>query len=737
MQVPLIDLKAQYSAIRDEIEAAIREVSESQYFVLGPKVEEFERRIAEYSEVSHAIGVSSGTDALLVALMALDIGPGDEVLTTPYSFFATAGTIARLGARPLFCDIDARTFNLDPAAVAELLGEQCDRVGADLVNRRTGGRIRAILPVHLFGQMADMDALVDIARRHELPIAEDAAQAIGAELGDGRRAGGVGAIGCFSFFPTKNLGAFGDAGMCVANDAELAERIRKLRVHGGRTKYLHDEVGGNFRLDELQAAILLVKLDHLDRWTQSRQDNAARYRQLFDEAQIGEYVTPPPATGGRHIFNQYVIRAERRDELRSWLAEHEIRTEIYYPLALHEQACFADLGHAADDFPNARRAAAESLALPVYPELSSEQIEYVVSRIAAFYRLTPRRLRTRTNAPSTRSRRERTETRQLDEPSARESRRTLFDAHIVVDWSAASKPTGPTPCENAIWWAIARDGDVEPPKYARTRHQTIQELVQLISSEIERSRRVLVGFDFPFGYPAGVAAHVTQRDDAEALDLWDWLGERISDSEDNSNNRFAVASELNRGYPGKGPFWGRPSEWDYPDIPTRARDRTADGGAHPPDKRVADSRAKGAKSVWQLYYAGSVGSQVILGLPAINRIRQDYFLGPHTAVWPFDTGLRVPEREEGSRLVVAEVYPSLLKEAVNESLRDDETITDRAQVRVNAVAFATLDAHGGLAALFRGTEALTSRERQSIEREEGWILGLGHEQALKNTLRSP
>ena len=386
MQVPLIDLKAQYSAIRDEIEAAIREVSESQYFVLGPKVEEFERRIAEYSEVSHAIGVSSGTDALLVALMALDIGPGDEVLTTPYSFFATAGTIARLGARPLFCDIDARTFNLDPAAVAELLGEQCDRVGADLVNRRTGGRIRAILPVHLFGQMADMDALVDIARRHELPIAEDAAQAIGAELGDGRRAGGVGAIGCFSFFPTKNLGAFGDAGMCVANDAELAERIRKLRVHGGRTKYLHDEVGGNFRLDELQAAILLVKLDHLDRWTRARQANAARYGRLIEAAALVGSVTPPPADQGRHIFNQYVIRAERRDELRSWLAEHEIRTEIYYPLALHEQACFADLGHAADDFPNARRAGVESLALPIYPELSGEQIEYVVSRIARFYR---------------------------------------------------------------------------------------------------------------------------------------------------------------------------------------------------------------------------------------------------------------------------------------------------------------------------------------------------------------
>ena len=386
MQVPLIDLKAQYAQIGDEVEQAIREVCDSQYFVLGPQVEEFERRIAEYSQTDYAIGVSSGTDALLVALMALDIGPGDEVVTTPYTFFATAGTIARLGARPLFCDIDEATFNLAPSAVASCLSGPCERVGADLINRRTGGRVKAILPVHLFGQMADMDALLDIAGRYGLPVVEDAAQAIGAELGDGRRAGGVGDIGCFSFFPTKNLGAFGDAGMCVANDVELAERIRKLRVHGGHTRYLHDEVGGNFRLDALQAAILLVKLKHLDRWTRCRQDNAARYGRLFDGAQIHEFVTPPPAHGGRHIFNQYVIRAERRDELRSYLAEQDIRTEIYYPLALHEQACFANLGHAAGDFPNARRAAAESLALPIYPELSDKQIEHVVSRIARFYR---------------------------------------------------------------------------------------------------------------------------------------------------------------------------------------------------------------------------------------------------------------------------------------------------------------------------------------------------------------
>lgn len=386
MQVPLIDLKAQYSAIRDEIEAAIREVCDSQYFVLGPKVEEFERRIAEYSQAQHAIGVSSGTDALLVALMALDIGPGDEVVTTPYSFFATAGTIARLGARPLFCDIDARTFNLDPSAVAQLLEAQCERNGADLVNTRTGGRVRAILPVHLFGQMADMDALLGIAREHGLPVVEDAAQVIGAELADGRRAGSLGEVGCFSFFPTKNLGAFGDAGMCVSNDAELAERIRKLRVHGGHTKYLHDEVGGNFRLDALQAAVLLVKLNHLDRWTRARQANAARYGRLIEAAALAEFVTPPPADEGRHIFNQYVIRAQRRDELRSWLADHEIRTEIYYPLSLHQQACFATLGHAPDDFPGARRAAAETLALPIYPELTAEQIEYVVSSVAAFYR---------------------------------------------------------------------------------------------------------------------------------------------------------------------------------------------------------------------------------------------------------------------------------------------------------------------------------------------------------------
>ena len=385
MQVPLIDLKAQYFQIRDEVEQSIREVCDSQYFVLGPNVAELERRIAQYSQARYGIGVSSGTDALLVALMALDVGPGDEIVTTPYSFFATAGVIARLGARPLFCDIDEPTFNLAPSAVASVLSGQCDRVGAELVNTRTGGCVRAIMPVHLFGQMADMDALLEIGRQHGLLVVEDAAQAIGAELGDGRRAGSIGEIGCFSFFPTKNLGAFGDAGMCVVNDAELAGRIRALRVHGGRSEYFHAKVGGNFRLDELQAAVLLVKLNYLDRWTKARQDNAARYDRLIEHAEIAEFVTTPIAKEGRHIFNQYVIRVQRRDELQSYLAEQGIRTAIYYPLALHEQACFADLGHDSADFPNANRAAAETLALPIFPELSGEQLEYVVARIAAFY----------------------------------------------------------------------------------------------------------------------------------------------------------------------------------------------------------------------------------------------------------------------------------------------------------------------------------------------------------------
>jgi dTDP-4-amino-4,6-dideoxygalactose transaminase len=386
MQVPLLDLRAQYAPLKAEIEAVIREVCDSQRFVLGPRVVELESKIATYSRARFGIGVSSGTDALLLALMALDIGAGDEVITTPYTFFATAGVIARLGARPLFCDILEDTFNLDPDAVAELIDTHCQRVGPELVNRRTGGRVKAIIPVHLYGQMADMDALMELAREHRLHVIEDAAQAIGAELADGRRAGSIGDIGCFSFFPTKNLGAFGDAGMCVTNNAVLAEKMRIIRVHGGEPKYYHSVVGGNFRLDELQAAVLVVKFPHLDGWTLARRANAEHYTQLIERAGLADRLTPPrPVPGYRHIFNQYVLRAARRDELRAFLSAQGIGTEIYYPVPLHEQRCFAYLGYRADDFPQSQRAADETLALPVYPELTAPQRDYVVDRIAAFY----------------------------------------------------------------------------------------------------------------------------------------------------------------------------------------------------------------------------------------------------------------------------------------------------------------------------------------------------------------
>jgi dTDP-4-amino-4,6-dideoxygalactose transaminase len=388
MQVPLLDLRAQYAPLRSEIEQAIREVCDTQRFVLGPRVARLETEIAAYSQTDHALGMSSGTDALLIALMALDVGPGDEVVTTPFTFFATAGVVARLGARPLFCDIDERTFNLSPAAVTETLARHCEQSGDRLVNKRTGGVVKAILPVHLYGQMADMDAFAAIARRHRLAVIEDAAQAIGAALADGRRAGSVGDVGCLSFFPTKNLGAFGDAGMCVTRDAALAERLRILRVHGGEPKYYHAVIGGNFRLDELQAAVLLVKLKHLDAWTEARQRNAAHYDGLFAAAKLTERVgLPYRKPGDRHIFNQYVVRTTRRDELRAHLEARGIGTEVYYPLPLHEQQCFAYLNHAPDEFPVAHRVAAEVLALPIYPELTSEQREYVVDQMADFFQL--------------------------------------------------------------------------------------------------------------------------------------------------------------------------------------------------------------------------------------------------------------------------------------------------------------------------------------------------------------
>jgi dTDP-4-amino-4,6-dideoxygalactose transaminase len=331
--------------------------------------------------------VSSGTDALLLALMALDIGAGDEVITSPFTFFATAGVVARLGARPFFCDIDPVTFNLDPAAVRSAIAERCELRGDRLVNRETGGTLKALVPVHLYGQMADLDSFTHIARQYRLAVVEDAAQAIGAALADGRRAGSVGDVGCLSFFPTKNLGAFGDAGMCVCNDDALYERMRILRVHGGEPKYYHALIGGNFRLDEIQAAVLVVKLKHLDAWTHGRQANADRYDELFRAADLGGAVRVPARVPGvRHIFNQYVIRTAKRDALRAHLAARGIGTEIYYPLPLHSQRCFAYLKHAPEDFPESERAAGEVLALPIYPELQPEQIECVVREVAAFFR---------------------------------------------------------------------------------------------------------------------------------------------------------------------------------------------------------------------------------------------------------------------------------------------------------------------------------------------------------------
>jgi dTDP-4-amino-4,6-dideoxygalactose transaminase len=385
MQVPLLDLKGQYAPLRAEIEAAIRETCDEQRFVLGPRVAELETRVAQYSQTRHGLGVSSGTDALLLALMALDIGPGDEVITTPFTFFATAGVVARLGARPFFCDIDPATFNLDPAVVRAALAERCEVKGDRLVNRTTGGVVKALLPVHLYGQMADLDAFVALARQHRLAIIEDAAQAIGAALADGRRAGSVGDVGCLSFFPTKNLGAFGDAGMCVTNDRALHERMRILRVHGGEPKYYHSLIGGNFRLDELQAAVLVIKLKHLDAWTAARQANAAHYDELLRAADLDQRVQSPTRVPGcRHIFNQYVVRTRKRDALRAHLAANGVGTEIYYPVPLHAQRCFAYLEHQPSDFPHSMQAAAEALALPIYPELTPEQREYVVAQIASF-----------------------------------------------------------------------------------------------------------------------------------------------------------------------------------------------------------------------------------------------------------------------------------------------------------------------------------------------------------------
>lgn len=365
MRVPLLDLESQYRELREGTEQAVREVLDSQQFINGPAVTALEGQLAAYCGARHAVGMSSGTDALLCALMALGVGPGDEVITTPYTFFATAGSIWRVGARPVFVDIDPRTFNLDPDRVAEAVTP----------------RTRALMPVHLFGQMAEMEPLIELAEERDLLVIEDAAQAIGASR-HGRRAGSLGTVGCLSFFPSKNLGGAGDAGMAVTDDPELAERLRVLRNHGSKPKYFHRWVGGNFRLDTLQAAYLLVKLPHLGGWSESRRRNAALYDHLLSD--IPEVVPPNVAPENVSIFNQYVVRVPRRDALRAYLAERGVGTAVYYPRPLHEQECFAELGHARGDFPEAERAADETLALPIYPELTREQIEYVASAIGEF-----------------------------------------------------------------------------------------------------------------------------------------------------------------------------------------------------------------------------------------------------------------------------------------------------------------------------------------------------------------
>jgi len=359
MNVPLLDLKAQYAAIKADVDAAIAEVMESQHFILGPKVEQCEAAIARYSNASFGVGVSSGSDALLVCLMAENIGAGDEVITTPYTFFATAGAIARLGATPVFVDIDPETYNLDVTRIAA----------------KVTSRTRAIIPVHLYGQMAEMEPIMRLASERGLIVIEDGAQAIGAEHA-GRRAGSIGHYGCFSFFPSKNLGAVGDGGMIVTSNAARAEKLRTLRAHGSKPKYYHRIIGGNFRLDAIQAAVVSAKLPYLDQWTAARQRNAATYDRLFAEAGLG--IGLPKVATDRHIFNQYVVRLPERDQIQNDLKKRGIGTEVYYPVPMHVQDCFAYLGHKAGDFPESERAAHETLALPVHPELTPEQARYVV-----------------------------------------------------------------------------------------------------------------------------------------------------------------------------------------------------------------------------------------------------------------------------------------------------------------------------------------------------------------------
>jgi dTDP-4-amino-4,6-dideoxygalactose transaminase len=389
MKVPLLDLKPQYNSIKKELDEAILRVAESQYFILGPEVQKMEEEFCSYLKCKHAIGVSSGTDALLLALMAIDLQPGDEVIVPTYSFFATAGVVSRLNAFPVLTDVDPVTFNIDP-------------VDAE---RKITKKTKAIIPVHLYGQSADMAPLMKFAREKKLVVIEDAAQAIGTQYKGGRFVGTIGDIGCFSFFPSKNLGGYGDGGLVTTDNDDLAFKLKIKRVHGGEPKYYHKVIGGNFRLDAIQAAVLRVKLPHLDKWSEQRRHNAETYTKLFIQAGLAEEtgrikfdnknkVLLPKAiykseSGNSeirnyHIYNQYIIRAERRDELRDFLSKNEIGTEIYYPVPFHLQECFADLKYKKGDFPVAEIAGNTSIALPIYPELTFDQQEFVVDKIKEF-----------------------------------------------------------------------------------------------------------------------------------------------------------------------------------------------------------------------------------------------------------------------------------------------------------------------------------------------------------------
>jgi dTDP-4-amino-4,6-dideoxygalactose transaminase len=384
MKVPLLDLRPPLEELRDEILEAVTQVIDSTRYIMGPEIDSLEKEISAYCGTNDAVGVSSGTDALLLALMVLDVGPGDLVLTSNFSFFATAGVVARLNATPVFVDIDSKTFNLDPESLKMALAN---------MDEQTRKRVKAIIPVHLYGQCADMEAIIKISREYNIPVIEDAAQAIGAECetdGQKRSAGSLGDFGCFSFFPSKNLGGVGDGGIVTVNNSELADLLRLKRVHGGERKYYHRVIGGNFRLDPIQAAVIRVKLPHLNEWHSQRQDNAKHYNKLFAEKDLCGKVKLPFVGHSEnlqnpHIYNQYVIKAQRRDELQSFLAENEIASEVYYPLPFHLQECFLHLGGKTGDFPVSEAAAEEVLALPVYPGMTKEMRETVVEQIGNFY----------------------------------------------------------------------------------------------------------------------------------------------------------------------------------------------------------------------------------------------------------------------------------------------------------------------------------------------------------------